>query len=191
MNIEILARLIILVCAGITILGFLIAFLVIQVNKKKGCVGFLLCTIFAVITGYYSYLFFFPVYTPTLKQKLKTPPQFSISPGESPIMMVLETEDGSQLTAEDGDYLEIKSNVKIKVRGVTQNSQPLENVRINVIGFTPENNPTTVNDTGYLFSYKNMQKRFAIDADKTVFKVEVKKNDEMIAEVFLKFIINE
>ncbi|MCM8758870.1 MAG: hypothetical protein NC906_03750 [Candidatus Omnitrophica bacterium] len=189
MNIEILARLIILVCAGIAVLGFLIGLLVFSINRKKGLVGLLLVVIFAAITGYYSYLFFFPLNTYTVKQQIT--PQFSISPGQPPVMMVLETEDGSQLIAEDGDYLEIKSNLRIKVMGARQNDKSLENVRINVVGFTPESNPSTTNDIGYFFSYRDMQKRFAIDENKTVFKVEIKKDDEKIAEVFLKFILNE
>ncbi len=175
MNIEILARLIILVCAGITVLGFLIGFLVFQVNRKKGLVSFLLVIIFAAITGYYSYLFSFPPYTCTTKQVQQTPPQFSITPGQSPAMMVLQTEDGTTLTAEDGDYLDIKSNVKVKITGVTQNGQPLENIRINVVGFTPANNPAASDDTGYMFSYKDMLKRFAIDEEKNCFQGRDKK----------------
>ncbi|MCX7705893.1 MAG: hypothetical protein N2115_06535 [bacterium] len=188
MNIEILARLLVLVCAGIAVLALLIGFIVFQVNRKKGLISFLMGVIFIGITGYYSYLFFFPLYTHTIRQEHPAPVQFSSSPQPSPIMIVIETEDGSQLTAADGDYLEIKSDVKIKVTGAKQNGRQLENIRINVIGFTPPDNPSATDDKDLFFSYRNMLKRFAMDEEKTIFKVEVKKGDEKLAEIFLKFV---
>jgi len=60
MNGDILARLLVLVCVGIAFLALLIGFLVYQINRKKGAIGILLAIVFTIITGYYSYLFFFP-----------------------------------------------------------------------------------------------------------------------------------
>ncbi len=187
MNIEILARILILVCAGIAVLCILIGILIFQINRKKGLAGIALAVVFTAITGYYAYLFFFPVCNHKIKQEIPSQ-QPAVLPGKIPVMLTLETEDGSQLTVEDGDYLEIKSDVRIKITGATRNNLPIENIRINVVGFTPSNNPSTTDDTGYTFSYKNMQKRFAIDEEKSVYRVEVKKNDEKLAEIFLKFI---
>lgn len=188
MSIEIIPRILVLVCAAIAILGLLIGILIYQINRRKGLAGILLAVVFAIITGYYCYLFFFPLSTYTSKRNYPLPPQLIVTPGQAPVMVVFETSDGTKLVAEDGDYLEINSNVKIKITEVTQNNISLENVRVNVIGFTPSNNPSAINDTGYAFSYKDMQKRFAVDQEKTVYRAEVKRNDEKIGEVFLKFI---
>ncbi|HOK80104.1 MAG TPA: M99 family metallo-carboxypeptidase C-terminal domain-containing protein [bacterium] len=104
-----------------------------------------------------------------------------------PVMIIVETEDGNRLTAENGDYLDIKSDMKIKIVGAVQNGSPIENVRINVVGFAPADNPGT-NDTGYLFSARDMLKRFAVDGEKTTYRVEVKRDDEKLAEIFIRFV---
>ncbi|MGB9643151.1 MAG: M99 family metallo-carboxypeptidase C-terminal domain-containing protein, partial [Candidatus Ratteibacteria bacterium] len=174
MNIEILARLLVLVCAGIAFLGLLIGFLVYQINRKKGAVSILLAVVFTVVTGYYAYLFFFPTGTVTVFQQGNLQPaRIAGGSAPGPLMVVIETEDGNRLTAENGDYLDIKSDMKIKIIGAVQNGNPVENVRINVIGFAPANNPGTTNDTGYLFSSKNMLRKFAVDDEKTTYRVEV------------------
>ncbi|HOK80103.1 MAG TPA: hypothetical protein PK303_05205 [bacterium] len=79
MNSEILARLLVLVCAGIAFLGLLIGFMVYQVNRKKGAVSMLLAVIFAAITGYYSYLLFFPTGVVTVVQQGNLQPSRIVS----------------------------------------------------------------------------------------------------------------
>lgn len=189
MNIELLVKGAVLFCAGIAIVGFFIGFIILQINKKKGLIAILLAVVFSMITLYYAYLFFFPLYSPFKVSQNQNQP--SIIPPvniETPLMVVFETEDGSQIIAEDGDSLEVKKDVKIKASKVTKNNTQIENVRINVIGFTPSENPSTNDDTGYWFTYKNMQKRFAVDDEKVQYKIEIKKGDEKLAEVFIKFI---
>ncbi|MCM8825823.1 MAG: hypothetical protein NC937_06800 [Candidatus Omnitrophica bacterium] len=188
MSIEIIPRIIVLVCVAIAILGLLIGVLIYQINRKKGLVGILLAVVFAVITGYYCYLFFFPLSTYTTITHYPKIQKAKLVPEQTPVLVIFETEDGSKFVVEDGDYLEINSDVKIKVTEVRQNNIPIENVRVNVIGFTPVNNPSTNNDIGYAFSYRNLKSKFAIDQEKSIYRTEVKKGDEKIGEVFLKFI---
>ncbi|MCM8789353.1 MAG: hypothetical protein NC907_06160 [Candidatus Omnitrophica bacterium] len=188
MSIEIIPRILVLVCVAIAVLGLFIGTLIYQISRKKGRVGILLAVLFTIITGYYCYLFFFPLFTYTAKQNHQPFPPLAVTPGQLPVMVVFETEDGTRLTAEDGDYLEINRNLKIKVAKVMRNNAPVENVRVNVIGFTPYNNPSAIDDTGYTFSYRDMRKNFATDQEKNVFVAEVKRDDEKIGEVFLKFI---
>ncbi len=178
-----------LVCVGITLIALFLSIIIYQINRKKGIVSLILVIIFAAITGYYLYLTVaVPPFSETGSQKYSFSTIPSVSPGSEPAMVIFETEDGSQIKVEDDDHLEIKKDVRIKATEVTQNGKKVENVRINVIGFAPSDNPSTTDDTGYFFSYKNMIKRFAIDDEKTLYKVEVKKDGDTIAEVFLKFI---
>jgi len=190
MSMEMIPRLLIFVNAGLAILCLLVGLVVYQINKTKGLVSILLALVFSAVVGYYCYLSFFETskLSTGMTAGLKTGP-VTVSPGQSPIMVKIETEDGSQLNVEDGDYLDVKSNVAIKITGVFQNGNQVENVRVNVIGFAPADNPGTKNDTGYLFSYKDMIRKFAIDDEKTTYKVEIKKNDgSSLGEVYLRFI---
>ncbi|HOJ31470.1 MAG TPA: M99 family metallo-carboxypeptidase C-terminal domain-containing protein [bacterium] len=189
MNGDILARLLVLVCVGIAFLALLIGFLVYQINRKKGAIGILLAIVFTIITGYYSYLFFFPTGAVKVTQQGNVQsPRITGTSGPAPLMVAIETEDGNRLTAADGDYLDIKTDMKIKIIGVVQNGNPVENVRVNVIGFAPKDNPQTINDTGYLFSYNDMLKKFAVDDEKITYRVEVKQSDAKLAEIFLRFV---
>jgi hypothetical protein len=100
----------------------------------------------------------------------------------------VETDDGNQIIVENGDALDITSDVSIKITGASQNGKPLNDIRVNVIGFTPKDNPSQNNDIGYKFSYKDMLKKFAIDEEKIVYRVEIKRSDEKLGEIYLRFV---
>lgn len=190
---EIFARILVGVCIGILFLLLLLCIIIYQINRKKALTGLVLTIIFAAITGYYCYLTLFPFHTffGTISETTQNISQPSATfPPQQPsnqIILTVETNDGTKFFVENGDSLDIGSNVLIKITGVSQAGKLIENIRVNVIGFVPKNTPSTINDIGYWFSYKDMLKKFAIDDEKTVYCAEIKQNDEKLGEIYLHF----
>ena len=186
---EIFARALVLVCAGISFLLLMFCFIIYQINRKKGLISLILAVIFIAITGYYCYITFFASNPNADTMRcLSQPPASTMQEQPSnQITLTVETDDGNQIIVENGDALDITSDVSIKITGASQNGKPLNDIRVNVIGFTPKDNPSQNNDIGYRFSYKDMLKKFAIDEEQIVYRVEIKRNDEKLGEIYLRF----
>ncbi|HPC28670.1 MAG TPA: M99 family metallo-carboxypeptidase C-terminal domain-containing protein [bacterium] len=187
---EIFARALVLVCAGISFLLLMFCFIIYQINRKKGLISLILAVIFIAITGYYCYttLFTSNTISDTMRCLSRPPASTTQEQPSNQITLTVETDDGNQIIVENGDALDITSDVSIKITGASQNGKPLNDIRVNVIGFTPKDNPSQNNDIGYRFSYKDMLKKFAIDEEKIVYRVEIKRSDEKLGEIYLRFV---
>jgi len=188
--------LLLLVNLGIGILGLTISLLLLRTNRKKGTTGLILSVIFLLIIGYYWYVVFFTL--PGEPEKaIQMPAPESVPAPPQPegaqlqenhdFVVVVET-DGEKWFVEQNDYLTIKKDVTVKILGAQKSGEMLPGVKINVVGFTPKNEKGSPNDIGHSFTYKDMRKKFSIDKEESVYKVEVKQNEKTLGFIFLKFI---
>ncbi|HPP66675.1 MAG TPA: M99 family metallo-carboxypeptidase C-terminal domain-containing protein [bacterium] len=176
------------ICVGISFLLLFLCFIMYPINRKKGHISLIITIVFMAVSIYYLYLAFSPGNNLAAGQQIPSQSKdVSTLQTSNQIVLIAETNDGTQFIVENGDSIAIPSNMAIKIVGITQNGKPVENSRANVIGFTPKDSPSSNNDIGYQFSYQDMLKKFAIDEEKVVYRVEIKQNDKTLGEIYLKF----
>ncbi len=63
----------------------------------------------------------------------------------------------------------------------------LDNIRANVIGFSVSNE-SKPNETGYTIKFKDFQKRFSLDKQEKIYRIEFYKNDAFSGMILVKFV---
>ncbi|WP_120927134.1 DL-carboxypeptidase Csd4 [Helicobacter pylori] len=63
----------------------------------------------------------------------------------------------------------------------------MDNIRANVIGFSVSNE-SKPNETGYTIRFKDFQKRFSLDKQERIYRIEFYKNDAFSGMILVKFV---
>ncbi|MGL2908642.1 DL-carboxypeptidase Csd4 [Helicobacter pylori] len=63
----------------------------------------------------------------------------------------------------------------------------MDNIRANVIGFSVSNE-SKPNETGYTIKFKDFQKRFSLDKQERIYRIEFYKNDAFSGMILVKFV---
>ncbi|GAA9175597.1 hypothetical protein HpHA188_14460 [Helicobacter pylori] len=63
----------------------------------------------------------------------------------------------------------------------------MDNIRANVIGFSVSNE-SKPNEAGYTIKFKDFQKRFSLDKQERIYRIEFYKNNAFSGMILVKFV---
>ncbi|WP_104748013.1 M99 family carboxypeptidase catalytic domain-containing protein [Helicobacter cetorum] len=86
--------------------------------------------------------------------------------------------DNSERVVKMGSVIEVKESFYIHA---------IENIRVNVIGFSATNE-SKPNEVGYTIKLKDFQKRFSLDKQEKIYRIEFYKNDKFSGMILVKFV---
>ena len=99
--------------------------------------------------------------------------------------------NGEKFVVDADDDLVVDKTSIIKVTGALKDGQPQEGVKVNVVGFLPKEKRihNDGNKIGFPFTYNDMIKKFAVDDNKNVYRVEIRntKDKSILATLYIKF----
>ncbi|BDR27446.1 M99 family carboxypeptidase catalytic domain-containing protein [Helicobacter suis] len=87
--------------------------------------------------------------------------------------------DGQIKTATPASILEVKEAFKVL---------PKEGYRVNVIGFSLNDGKKLPNEVGVSIAYKDLEKKFSIDRQGKIYRIEIYKNNAFSGMVLVRFI---
>ncbi len=196
---ELMEKLLVMAGLGIGFLGIALSVVMIKINRKKAVWTIIISCIYIAVMFYYLYLAFCTreecsAVCPTAPQRqLTVPPK----PAPEPAVSKSSTEqvafevNGEKFVVDADDDLVVDKTSIIKVTGALKDGQPQEGVKVNVVGFLPKEKRihNDGNKIGFPFTYNDMIKKFAVDDNKNVYRVEIRntKDKSILATLYIKF----
>ena len=197
---ELIEKLLVIAGMAIGFLGIVLSVILIKINRKKAIWAIIISCVYIALMLYYLYLAFYttkecscicpPAPEGTqLNVAPKAAPEPEVSKSSTEQVAFESTASNSSLTPND-DLAVDKTSI-IKVTGALKNGQPQEGVKVNVVGFLPKAKRihNDGNKIGFPFTYKDMISKFAVDDNKSVFRVEIieTKTKDILGTLYIKF----
>jgi hypothetical protein len=163
----------------------------LKINRKKFIYGIVLSVIYAGFAIYELCLVsFYP--RSILKEKVGTknipfsPSQQENTKGDIDFTVIITTDDNTFSLAPDGE-LDIKKGTRFKIEKVVYPSGNPDEIKADIKGFAGNARSNDLQDIGYWVTYDDMLKHWAVKEDKDKFEVQIKKGEELLGKVYIKF----
>jgi len=181
-----------IVNVGIAFILITLSAIMLKINKKKFAYGIVLSVIYTGLAIYELCLVsFYP--RSILKEKVVTknipfsPSQQENTKEDIDFTVIITTDDNTFSLAPDGE-LEIKKGTRFKIEKVVYPSGNPDEIKADIKGFAGNARSNDLQDIGYWVTYDDMLKHWAVKEDKDKFEVQIKKGEELLGKVYIKFI---
>jgi len=180
-----------IVNVGIAFILITLSVIMLKINRKKFIYGIVLSVIYAGFAIYELCLVsFYP--RSILKEKVGTknipfsPSQQENTKGDIDFTVIITTDDNTFSLAPDGE-LDIKKGTRFKIEKVVYPSGNPDEIKADIKGFAGNARSNDLQDIGYWVTYDDMLKHWAVKEDKDKFEVQIKKGEELLGKVYIKF----
>jgi len=181
-----------IVNVGIAFILITLSAIMLKINRKKFIYGIVLSVIY---TGFAIYELCLVSFCPRsiLKEKVVTknipfsPSQQENTKEDTDFTVIITTDDNTFSLGPDGE-LEIKKGTRFKIEKVVYPSGNPDEIKADIKGFVGNARSNDLQDIGYWVTYDDMLKHWAVKEDKNKFEVQIKKGEELLGKVYIKFI---
>jgi len=178
---------------GIAFILITLSAIILKINRKKFAFGIALSVIYTGFTIYYLCLVSFYPHS-ILKEKvvtsntpLNTASQEKNIKEDTDFTVIITTENNTFSLAPDGE-LDIKKGTRFKIEKVVYPSGNPDEIKADIKGFAGNVRSNDLQDIGYWVTYDDMLKHWAVKEDKDKFEIQIKKGEELLGKVYIKFI---
>jgi len=187
-----------LINIGIALVMFILAAIMLKIDRKKFLIAIVLSSIYLAGSLYYLFLAGLAGRSSIMETQVITPaPALQTESGDEnipeevaaePDFHVIIAAGNNNFTIAPGDELEIKKNVAFEIKEVQYPKGNKDNLKADLKGFAGNARFNDSQDIGYKITYDNIMKHWAVEGEKDKYEIIVKDGNEPLGSIYVKFI---